>query len=75
MKTTKEIKASKCKNCVFCEFGYADLDRTITYSNCLFPIIDNEDMLSKYNVDSYYKNHKSPKWCPLKKVNLKITHK
>lgn len=56
------IKVKNCKNCPFIE--YDDY-----VANCLAPV---EIHLGKYKVDTYFKNYKSPKWCPLKKNNRLI---
>ena len=53
------IEVKNCKSCPFSEY-YPKTDNHNEYANCLAPIN------TKYNIDSYYKNYKSPKWCPLK---------
>lgn len=66
------IKVTNCKNCPFSEYGITLNNND--YANCLFPSMLGTNHI--YKIDSYYKNYKSPKWCPLKKVNsLTIEHK
>lgn len=40
--------------------------------DCLAPIEIHKGI---YRINSYVKNYKSPKWCPLKKQSLKIEFK
>ena len=58
------------KNCKSCPFSYYEIDEDCKteYANCLHPISKDR----KYNINSYYKNYKSPKWCGLKQHDLLI---
>ena len=68
MKTT-ELIVTKCKGCPFSSIDI--IDELISHANCLAPV----EIHYKYNIDSYYKNGKAPKWCPLKTNELLITFK
>ncbi len=65
-----EIVVKNCKNCPFAEYDLND-DLKTSYANCLAPVKIHD----KYNIDSYYKNYKSPNWCPLKSNDLIIKFK
>jgi hypothetical protein len=54
---TIEIKVKNCRNCPFSTYEVLENNAT-----CYAPV---EIHTGKYNITSYYKNHKRPKWCPL----------
>ena len=64
-----KIKVKNCRNCPFSDFWPTSAGG---YANCLAPTqIHGGD----YIIDTYYKQGKSPKWCPLKKNKISIAHK
>lgn len=68
----KQVKI-EVKNCRSCPFSESEnLTGVKEFYNCLAPV---EIHVGMYQIDSYYKNYKSPKWCPLKKQSLKIEFK
>lgn len=67
------IEVGGCRSCPFIEHNRLKANTKHYYANCLFPA---QFHTGKYKVDSYFKNSKSPKWCPLKKMSkLIIKHK
>jgi hypothetical protein len=67
MKTVK-IEVKNCKGCPFAD--YNKLSENNDYANCLAPY----EIHVKYNITSYYKNYKKPKWCALNNTKLIITN-
>lgn len=63
-----EIKVKNCRNCPFSEVVNIGYDQK-SYS-CLAPAQIHKGY---YKIDSYYKNYKLPKFCPLKLQSLKIS--
>lgn len=67
------ITVRNCRDCPFVEHNIKDNDYKDNYgeeyATCLVP---KEIHAGKYNVTSYYKNYKSPKWCPINMNNLTI---
>lgn len=61
-----EIKVKNCRNCPWMEATWGD--RKLQYANCLHPTT------TKYKIDSYWKNWKSPEWCELKKEDITISY-
>lgn len=66
---TIEIKVKNCRNCCFSSAEFEPLTEDFLYANCLAPT----EIHQSYKIDSYYKNHKSPSWCPLNNTKLIIT--
>ncbi len=62
------ITVTTCRNCPFSE---AELNEGRVYANCYAPA---EIHKGKYKIDSYWKNHKLPKFCPLKTCKIIIEH-
>lgn len=70
MKKIKKITVKSCKSCVFSQFDFTmGFDG---HATCLAPTSIHK---GNYIINSYYKNYKSPKWCPLKENKLIIEHK
>lgn len=67
MKTT-EIKVKNCRNCPFSEVTNMGYDQIIF--SCLAPTQIHK---GHYNINSYYRNYKRPKWCPLTIEGIKIS--
>jgi hypothetical protein len=65
----KELIVKNCKSCPFAH--YEQVDELIGHANCLAPV----EIHYKYNIDGYYKNYKSPNWCPIKQNDLLIKFK
>ena len=63
------ITVKNCRSCPFVEHSFHG-NVGPKHANCMAPV----QIHVKYNVDSYFKNYKSPKWCPLKNKNLLIIH-
>lgn len=63
-----EIKIKNCKNCCFSSARF--IEEKLENSFCFAPGVIHE---GKYDINSYYKNYKKPKWCPLNNKELKIT--
>jgi len=69
-----KIEVKNCRSCCFSETGFGSgiiNNKTVVYANCLAPY----PLISVGPIDSYWKNYKSPKTCPLKKQSLKIEFK
>lgn len=64
MSKLAKIIVKNCKNCPFSTYYFFK-----DYANCLAPTQIHE---GKYNITSYYKSYKSPKWCPLNNIELII---
>lgn len=62
---TIEIKVKNCKNCPFSQYEFFKDNAT-----CYAPVQIHTD---NYNIGSYFKNYKRPKWCPLIGKELKIS--
>lgn len=62
---TVEIKVKNCKNCPFSTYEVFENNAT-----CYAPV---QIHTGNYNITSYYKNYKKPKWCPLIGKELKIS--
>mgnify|MGYP003402537912 FL=1 len=65
---TVEIKVKNCRNCPFSVAKFQE--GKIIYVNCYAPTQIHKGY---YKIDSYYKNYKLPKFCPLKLQSLKIS--
>lgn len=59
------MKVKNCKNCPFSQYEFFK-----DCGTCFAPV---EIHTGKYNITSYYKNHKRPKWCPLTLDGIKIS--
>lgn len=66
---TIEIKVKNCRNCPFPTVEFGD-NRKIHYATCYAPTQIHKE---HYNINSYYKNYKRPKWCPLTIEGIKIS--
>lgn len=64
------IQVKNCRNCPFSEATIDTDGETILYAECYAPV----QVHDKYKIDSYYRDFKTPKWCPLYKGNLSIEH-
>lgn len=70
MKKVK-IKVKNCKNCPFCEanFNPYSTKKILHFATCLSPL----PLLENNDITTYYKNYKSPKWCPLNNTTIIIS--
>ena len=66
------IKVKNCRNCPFASVDYEGekSNDAFLFADCLHPSEKKE----KLNIDSYWKNYKTPNWCPLKSEPLHIYH-
>ncbi len=64
---TLEIKV---KNCRTCPFSTVEVGIDVRTYECIAPAQIHKGY---YKIDSYYKNYKLPKFCPLKLQSLKIS--
>ncbi len=60
------MKYIKVTNCKGCPFSMAEVYNTHISCDCLHPLQQSKP------IDSYYREYKMPKWCPLKENPITI---